>query len=147
MRKFKLAINGNPYEVEIVNIEDTNAEVDVNGVRYQVEIEKKGQVTKTPRLVRSVIEPSTDIVKSVQKTASPTEAKGVGKIKSPLPGIILQIHVKVGDEVKIGHKLITLEAMKMENNINSDKEGKVLSIKVNTRDSVLEGDVLIEIGN
>ena len=147
MRKFKLAINGNPYEVEIVNIEDTNAEVDVNGVRYQVEIEKKGQVTKTPRLVRSVIEPSTDIVKSVQKTANPTEAKGVGKIKSPLPGIILQIHVKVGDEVKIGHKLITLEAMKMENNINSDKEGKVLSIKVNTRDSVLEGDVLIEIGN
>ncbi|KAF0138859.1 MAG: methylmalonyl-CoA decarboxylase subunit gamma [Stygiobacter sp.] len=147
MRKFKLAINGNPYEVEIVNIEDTNAEVDVNGVRYQVEIEKKGQVTKTPRLVRSVIEPSTDIVKSVQKTASPTEAKGVGKIKSPLPGIILQIHVKVGDEVKIGHKLITLEAMKMENNINSDKEGKVLSIKVNARDSVLEGDVLIEIGN
>ena len=147
MRKFKLAINGNPYEVEIVNIEDTNAEVDVNGVRYQVEIEKKGQVTKTPRLVRSVIEPSTDIVKSVQKTASPTEAKGVGKIKSPLPGIILQIHVKEGDEIKVGHKLITLEAMKMENNINSDKEGKVLSIKVNTRDSVLEGDFLIEIGN
>ena len=147
MRKFKLAINGNPYEVEIVNIEDTNAEVDVNGVRYQVEIEKKGQVTKTPRLVRSVIEPSTDIVKSVQKTASPAEAKGVGKIKSPLPGIILQIHVKEGDEVKVGHKLITLEAMKMENNINSDKEGKVLSIKVNVRDSVLEGDVLIEIGN
>ncbi len=108
MRKFKLAINGNPYEVEIVNIEDTNAEVDVNGVRYQVEIEKKGQVTKTPRLVRSVIEPSTDIVKSVQKTASPTEAKGVGKIKSPLPGIILQIHVKVGDEVNIGNNLITL---------------------------------------
>ena len=147
MRKFKLAINGNPYEVEIINIEDTNAEVDVNGVRYQVEIEKKGQVTKTPRLVRSVIEPSTDIVKSVQKTSSPAEAKGVGKIKSPLPGIILQIHVKEGDEIKVGHKLITLEAMKMENNINSDKEGKVLSIKVNVRDSVLEGDVLIEIGN
>ena len=147
MRKFKLAINGNPYEVEIINIEDTNAEVDVNGVRYQVEIEKKGQVTKTPRLVRSVIEPSTDIVKSVQKTSSQAEAKGVGKIKSPLPGIILQIHVKEGDEIKVGHKLITLEAMKMENNINSDKEGKVLSIKVNVRDSVLEGDVLIEIGN
>ncbi|MDP2038869.1 MAG: biotin/lipoyl-containing protein [Ignavibacteria bacterium] len=147
MRKFKLAINGNPYEVEIVNIEDTNAEVDVNGVRYQVEIEKKGTISKTPRLVRSVVEPSTDIVKSIQKTSSPSEVKGVGKIKSPLPGIILQIHVKVGDEVKIGHKLITLEAMKMENNINSDKEGKVLSIKVNTRDSVLEGDVLIEIGN
>lgn len=147
MRKFKLAINGNPYEVEIVNIEDTNAEVDVNGVRYQVEIQKKGQVNKTPRLVRSVVEPSTDIVKTVQKTASPNEAKGVGKIKSPLPGVILQIHVKEGDEVKVGHKLITLEAMKMENNINSDKEGKVVSIKVNQRDSVLEGDVLIEIGN
>ena len=56
------------------------------------------------------------------------------------------MHVKEGDPVKVGAKLITLEAMKMENNINSDKEGVIKSIKVRQGDSVLEGDVLIEIG-
>ena len=74
------------------------------------------------------------------------ESKGVGHVKSPLPGIIINVHVKEGDVVKIGDKLLTLEAMKMENNINSDKEGKIIAVKVQKGDSVLEGDILVEIG-
>jgi glutaconyl-CoA/methylmalonyl-CoA decarboxylase subunit gamma len=147
MKKFKLKINGNQYEVDIVNVEDNTAEVDVNGIRYQVEIDKKIQTSKTPKLVRSFASPSTDVVPSVAKTSSPSSPKGVGNIKSPLPGVILNIHVKEGDVVKVGDKLITLEAMKMENNVNSDKEGKILSIKVKQGDAVLEGDLLVEIGS
>lgn len=146
MRKFKLKINENNYDVDIVNIEDNVAEVNVNGKTYTVEVDKKIQQTKTPKLVRSVASPSTDIVSSTSKTASPTTPKGVGFIKSPLPGTIIALHIKVGDRVKIGDRLLTLEAMKMENNINSDKEGVISAIKVNARDSVLEGDILIEIG-
>jgi glutaconyl-CoA/methylmalonyl-CoA decarboxylase subunit gamma len=145
MKKFKFAINGHQYDVDILHVEDNIAEVDVNGTVYQVEIERKVPTTKTPRLVRAVVSPSTDIVKSQQKTNSPTERKGLGTVKSPLPGIILTIHVKEGDYVKIGDRLLSLEAMKMENNINSDKEGKVEAIRVQKGDSVLEGDVLIEI--
>lgn len=146
MKKFKFTINGNQYEVEIINIEENIAEVEVNGTVYQVELEKKVQTTKTPRLVRSVVSPSTDIVKSQQKTSSPSESKGVGHVKSPLPGVILSVHIKEGDVVKIGDKLITLEAMKMENSVNADKQGKILSVKVKPGDSVLEGEVLVEIG-
>lgn len=146
MKKFKLKINGSQYEVDIINVEDNVAEIEVNGTSYQVEIDKKIQATKTPRLVRSVVSPSTDIVKQVAKTSSPAEPKGVGHVKSPLPGVILHVHVKEGDAVKIGDKLITLEAMKMENNVNADKEGKIISIKVKPGDSVLEGELLVEIG-
>ncbi|MEW6196890.1 MAG: biotin/lipoyl-containing protein [Bacteroidota bacterium] len=146
MKKFKLKINGNQYEVDIINVEDNVAEIEVNGTSYQVEIDKKIQATKTPRLVRSVVSPSTDIVKQVAKTSSPAESKGVGHIKSPLPGVILNVHIKEGDTVKVGDKLLTLEAMKMENNVNADKEGKIISIKVKPGDSVLEGDLLVEIG-
>ena len=71
--------------------------------------------------------------------------KGGGTIKAPLPGTILNVHVKVGDNVVMGQRLISLEAMKMENNIDSDKEGKVGSIKVKKGDAVMEGDVLIVI--
>jgi len=147
MKKFKFTINGNQYETEIVTIEDNIAEVVVNGTRYTVEVDRSIPITKTPKIMRSVAVPSTDAHPSVSKTASPSAPKGTGNIKSPLPGVILELHVREGDSVKIGQKLITLEAMKMENNINADKEGKVVSIKVGKGDSVMEGDILLVIGD
>jgi len=146
MKKFKFTINGNAYDVEIQNIEDNLAEVEVNGTTYKVEVDKTIQTSKTPKLVRSYSVPSTDSAPSIAKTASPTAPKGTGSIKSPLPGVILDLFVREGDLVKVGQKLILLEAMKMENNINADKEGKVVSLKVNKGDSVMEGDILIVIG-
>lgn len=59
MKKFKFTINGNQYEVEIASIENNIAEIEVNGTKYSVEIEKKIQQSKTPRLVRSEVSPST----------------------------------------------------------------------------------------
>lgn len=146
MKKFKFTINGNVYEVDIQNIEDNIAEIDVNGTTYQVEVDRAIQTTKTPKLVRTVSVPSTDSAPSIAKTASPATPKGTGSIKSPLPGVILGIHVKEGDLVKAGDKVITLEAMKMENVIHADKEGRVVSIKVRKDDAVMEGDLLITIG-
>jgi biotin carboxyl carrier protein len=104
------------------------------------------QPVKTPKLIRSVSVPSTDTHPSTAKTSSPSSPKGTGTIKSPLPGVILELFVKEGDTVKIGQRLLVLEAMKMENNIESDKAGKVVSISKNKGDSVMEGDVLIVIG-
>ena len=146
MKKFKFTINGNEYEVEIKNVEDNIAELEVNGTPYTVEVDKAIQTTKTPKLVRAASIPSTDSHPAVAKTSSPAGPKGSGHIKSPLPGVILEVHVKVGDMVKAGQKLITLEAMKMENSIDSDKEGKIISIEKHKGDSVMEGDVLINIG-
>lgn len=146
MKKFKFTISGNQYEAEIVSIDDTIAEVSVNGTLYTVEVDRSIPLTKTPTLVRTMAVPSTDAHPSLSKTHSPGAPKGTGTIKSPLPGVILELHVREGDTVKIGQKLITLEAMKMENNINADKEGKVTSLKVGKGDSVMEGDVLLVIG-
>ncbi len=146
MKKFKFTINGNQYETEILNIEDNHAEVEVNGTLYKVEVDKTMKATKTPKLVRQVSVPSTDSHPSVAKTSSPSAPKGAGNIKSPLPGVILELYVREGDTVNIGQKLLMLEAMKMENNIEADKAGKVISILKQKGDSVMEGDVLIIIG-
>lgn len=146
MKKFKFTIQGNQYDVDIINIEDNTAEVEVNGTIYKVEVDKKLQQVKTPKLVRSVVSPSTESTPSTVKTSSPSAPKGAGHIKSPLPGVILDVHCREGQTVKVGDKLIVLEAMKMENNINADKEGVIKSIKVKAGDSVMEGDTLIEIG-
>lgn len=144
MKKFTFTINGNKYEVEIDSVEKNNAEITVNGTSYNVTLEKDIKPAKTPILTRKLAVPSTEV--SVSKTNKPSDAKGTGLIKSPLPGVILEVLVKEGDVVKIGDKLLIMEAMKMENNINSDKAGKVVSVKVKNGDSVLEGEVLVEIG-
>ena len=146
MKKFKFTINGNQYETEILSIEDNMAEIEVNGTLYKVEVDKAIKTTKTPKLVRSEVVPSTDSHPAVAKTSSPSAPKGTGSIKSPLPGVILEMFVKEGDIVKMGQKLLMLEAMKMENNIEADKAGKVVSILKSKGDSVMEGDILIIIG-
>jgi len=144
MKKFKFIIRGNEYNVEIQSIEDEIAEIEVNGTTYQVEVVKAIKEVKTPKLVRSQVVPAGGADSA--KTSKPSEKKGVGFVKAPLPGTIIEVKVKVGDEVKIGDKLLIMEAMKMENEIRSDKSGKISIIKVNNGDSVLEGDVLVEIG-
>jgi glutaconyl-CoA/methylmalonyl-CoA decarboxylase subunit gamma len=146
MKKFSFTINGTQYDVEIKSIEDNVAEVKVNGFTHSVEFDRVLETTKTPKLVRTEVTPSTDITPSEKKTSSPTGPKGAGYIKSPLPGTILEVYVNIGDVVKSGDKLITLEAMKMENLINSDKGGKIISVNVKKGDSVMEGDILIEVG-
>lgn len=145
MKEFKFTINGSEYSVNINNVEGNIADLEVNGTPYKVEIDKELKQVKTPKLVRPAAIPSTDAHPSVAKTQSPGVATA-GAIKSPLPGVVLELAVRVGDQVKMGQKLLVLEAMKMENNIDSDKEGTIREIKVDKGSSVLEGDVLIIIG-
>ncbi|MFH2141342.1 MAG: biotin/lipoyl-containing protein [Bacteroidota bacterium] len=147
MKKFKFIINGNNYEVEIKSVENNFAELEVNGTIYKVEVDKDIQTVKTPKLVRPKAIPSTDTPKDEDHKVMPEKISKSGtNILAPLPGVILEIIVKVGDTVAIGQKLIVLEAMKMENNIDSDTSGKIIDIKVNKGDSVMQGDPLIVIG-
>lgn len=67
-------------------------------------------------------------------------------VEAPMPGNIFKILVKPGDVVSKGQNVLVLEAMKMENNINADRDGKIVEIKVNKGDSVLEGADLVVIG-
>lgn len=142
-----MKINGNDYAVTINDIEENKTTVTVNGQEYSVEVEGLASKPKTPKVVQKSTVASTDSHPSVARTTSTGASSSAAmSIKSPLPGVILEVLVREGDSVKIGQKLMVLEAMKMENNIESDKEGVVKSIIAHKGDSVLEGDVLITIG-
>jgi len=138
MKKFKFTIRGNDYDVEVKNFEDSVAKVEVNGTCYTVEVHKEVKSTKTPVLVRQEVPYPSRSETKIKKTI------GASTIKAPLPGNIMQVFVKSGDEVKKGDKLLIYEAMKMENSILAEKDGKVSQVKVQPGDSVLEGDILIE---
>ncbi len=143
MRKYKFTIRGNEYEVEIQNFENDIAELEVNGTPYTVEIHRdvKHKQTKTPRLVRPSIPEPSRRDKKIKKDIS----KKSGNVKAPLPGTIMSLAVKEGDEVKKGDKLLVMEAMKMENDVQAPRNGVVAKINVAPNDSVLQNDVLIEI--
>jgi biotin carboxyl carrier protein len=145
MKNYKFTINDNQYSVDIVDIEEQVATVEVNGTSYQVELEM--EVRKpvfTPKPSAKVVTPPTSHVGSSSSGAPKSTAPTGGNvIKSPLPGAVLDIFVKVGDAVKQGQHVIKLEAMKMENNIDADHDGVVKEIRVHKNDSVMEGDVMI----
>ena len=138
MKQYKYKINGNLYNVTVNDVEDNIANVEVNGTSYKVELDKPVKAAPKP-VTRPAAAPKTE---TGVVTKQPTASKKDG-VKSPLPGVILDIKVKEGDTVKRGQTIIILEAMKMENNINANKDGKVAEIKVNKGDSVLEGTDLV----
>lgn len=141
MKEYKYTIDGNKYDVTINEVADTTAKVTVNGVEYTVEWEKpkeeKPKVTVKPV---AAAKPAPAAPASAAPSAAPVKGHA---IKTPLPGVIIDVKVNVGDTVAKGETVVVLEAMKMENNINSDKDGKVVSIAVSKGDTVADGAVLI----
>ena len=129
MKEYKYKINGNVYKVAIGDIEDNIAHVEVNGTPYKVEMEKAPKAVVKP-VVRPVATTPAAPTTTVVKPAAPSSGKS-------------GIKVNVGDAVKKGQTIIILEAMKMENNINADKDGKITAINVSKGESVLEGTDLV----
>ncbi|MCD6346461.1 MAG: acetyl-CoA carboxylase biotin carboxyl carrier protein subunit [Bacteroidales bacterium] len=140
MKKFKFKIQGNPYEVEIKEVEGGIVKVEVNGTKYEVEvdIERQKVPTKTPTLIRKIVNTPKD-------HGMMSKTDGVTLIKAPLPGNIINITKKSGDEVNKGDLVLVYEAMKMENHILAEKGGKIGKIEVSVGDAVLQGDILFEI--
>ncbi|MBO5187551.1 MAG: biotin/lipoyl-binding protein [Prevotella sp.] len=136
MKEYKYTINGNKYEVTIDGIVDNVANIKVNGEDYKVELEPEVKPEKPKVVVRPVVTPS-------PANSSKGRANSQDALKAPLPGVINEVKVNIGDEVKEGDTLVVLEAMKMANNLDAEKSGKVKEICVQPGQSVMEGDNLI----
>lgn len=152
MKQYNFKINGNEYNVTINSVEGNVADVTVVA-SYKVELGTGSGIQVQP-----VQAPAAQPVQTAAPAAAPAQApapapaqaapaaSGAGKaVTSPLPGVIVEISVKVGDAVKAGQQVAVLEAMKMENAIEADHAGTVTAIHVNKGDSVLEGVPIVTI--
>ena len=149
MNTQKYTINDIEYNVAVNSVTGDRAEVTVNGVTYQVKIESGTKSSQAPVAVaQTPIFPAQEPAAQVEAPAAAASAgTGSGKpINSPLPGVIIGVKVKVGDTVKEGQVVAVLEAMKMENEIQSEYSGTVTSINVSQGDSILEGAPIVTIG-
>lgn len=140
MKAYKFKINGKEYNVAVNGIEGKNADVTVNGVNYQVELENEVPAA-APAPAAAAPAPAAEAAPA-PKAAAPAGGKKVG---SPLPGVIISVDVKEGQAVKRGQKVAVIEAMKMENEILAECDGTVSAVHVSKGDSVLEGDDIVTI--
>lgn len=140
MKKYKYTIDNTVYEVEIGDINENVADVVVNGESFKVEMEPEPE----PEKKKVVVKPTA----AAAQESEATPASGVNTanaVKAPLPGVITEIKVNVGDSVSAGDTVVVLEAMKMANNIEAEKSGKVTAICVKQGESVMEDSPLVVI--
>lgn len=145
LKEYKYKINGVNYTVGVGDVVDNQVHVEVNGTSYTVELDKApAQKTSISGPVkRPAAAPRTETGEKV--IAQPAAASGGSSaVKSPLPGTIMSFTVSEGDTVNAGDTVCVLEAMKMENDVHTQKGGVVKKILCNVGDAILEGhDIMI----
>ena len=123
MRVYNIKVNGKKYKVEVIGISEAEP---VKVEKTKVEVQAKAE--------EPVVE------------NKPEVSEGNKTVDAPLQGTILEIKVKVGDEIKKGQTVAILEAMKLENEVVSTVSGKVLEIKVSKGQQVNNKQVLLVVG-
>ena len=151
MNKYQYKVQVVDYEVEIEEVEGNIAKVNVNGIPFEVELQKPINAAKHPTMTRPKVEAPKPVVNTPPTApaaaAQPAAPVGSGApVKAPLPGTVTEIKVTTGQQVNVGDVVLVLEAMKMQNNIEAEYAGTVTSITVKQGDTVMEGSVLMTIG-
>jgi biotin carboxyl carrier protein len=144
MKEIKLEIQGKDYNVTIEEFGPREARVSVNGTSYTVGLKDLGEQIIVEHASFSAAAPAKPAAASAPAATPVSSGSGSGnaQVIAPLPGLILNVLVKVGDKVKAGQKIMIMEAMKMENDITAGIEGTVKTLNVKNGDNISEGDIL-----
>ena len=123
---FSLIIDHKSYEA-VVELRDGNHSVLIDSEMYQVNVTDE----RTQRLAESM--------------GTANDPTGEVVIKSPMPGLIVDVPVNAGDAVSKGQTVVILESMKMENELKAPRDGTINRIEVKKGDSVEQNKVLVTI--
>lgn len=115
------------YQVDIIENSQNQYEILVNGVSYPISVESPFSYKRRKYLAKN------------------KEQSKVERIQAPMPGKIVEFLVEEDQEIKVGEPLLILEAMKMQNEIVSNIQGKVNKINFHPNENVMKDDVLIEV--
>ncbi len=164
MRRYTVEIGGRPYVVDVQEVTADRYQVEVEGQAFEVRLsgdEDLVEVPVTPEILptRGATQPPAQPAPAARSTAAPsvasspppgmrpsTDGQIVGALTAPMPGKILSVEVKQGDQVSRGQTVVMLEAMKMKNAIKSPYDGVVLEVAVQAEQNVAYGDLLVQLG-
>jgi biotin carboxyl carrier protein len=136
-------------QLDAVSVETNNYHILHQNIPYKAEVVSSDFIKKTYQVKVNnstysvtIADELDQLIKAMGFEAG--KAHQVNAIKAPMPGLILEIGVSVGQEVKTNDNLLILGAMKMENSFLSPRDGTIKAIKVNVGDAVVKGQLLIE---
>jgi len=144
-----ILIDGTILDWDIVKISPTSFHILYKNKGYSAELIRQDTSNKTLVIkingkVHTIeVKDQYDLLLEKMGLNSPAAGK-INSVKAPMPGLIVQVNISSGDNVKPGDPLLVLEAMKMENMIKASADAQVKEIKVKKGDSVEKGQVLIE---
>lgn len=150
--KYNFEINQKNFDVTISGITGNTASVLVNGQPYNVRICDQSKTSAQQTAAQSGVTAQTTATPTPiqsQKTGAliPRVVQGQGEpILAPIPGLIMEVRVKVGDAVSVGQIVSILEAMKMENSLTTHVSGRVKEIRVEKGSEVSTGNVIMIVG-
>jgi len=150
--KYQLTIDGKTYEVEVGDVSASPVQVVVDGAVKSVAFttDVSPAASAAPAIVAApaapVPEPAAAPKAEEAPKTAPASAVSGSKVVAPMPGKILSVTVKVGQNVKEGDTVCTLEAMKMEMPIASTASGQVVGIHVAVGQTVAYDDALVTLG-
>jgi glutaconyl-CoA decarboxylase len=142
MKTFELKIGGKDYKVDIERFDGKRAAVKVNGKPFDIDVKKgarsfmPGGVTPPPSLGISQPSPQPAPEPAPEPLAAAPSIAAGGQVVAPMPGMILEVLVAVGDTVTAGAPIMKIEAMKMENVIPAPVAGTVKELLVKQGDRV-----------
>jgi biotin carboxyl carrier protein len=140
---FKVFLDGQPVDADVILAAPNAVSVILNGSAFEVHIAPS--LDGTYKLQTGPHEFQADVRDPRAwrgRKAGGLEAEGRQEIVAPMPGKVVRLLVKVGDEVRAGQGLVVVEAMKMQNEIRSPKSGKVERLHAKEGQAVNAGDVL-----
>jgi biotin carboxyl carrier protein len=121
--KYTVKIADTTYQVEVEDVHARPIVAYVDGERFEVQpdLGRRPMASKEPKDSRA-----TELLRPIQSQPS----ANVNELTAPLPGTVVEIFVRNGDEIETGHVVMIIEAMKMKNSIRSTRAGKVAEVPV-----------------
>ena len=153
--KYNISVKEQTFEIEVGEISQGMARVNVNGTDYDVRIDHYPNAAPSQTIMPSPVIPQRTYVppaapsataapqRAVTPPPAPEALSGGSVVKAPMPGLILDVQVRAGDQVKAGQTVIIMEAMKMENSITVKIDGTVKEIHVQKGAQVMTGHTLL----
>ena len=144
----KGTINNQEFEFDMIKNNENNFHVIMNNISYNIDLveankeEKEVTIKINGEKYTGKVSDELDVLLKKMGIDNLSTNK-VKDLKSPMPGLVLDIFVKVGDEIKEGDNLVVLEAMKMENNLKSPIDGVIKEINCEKSKAVDKNAVLI----
>src|SRR6056297_2240688 len=127
MKKYNITVNGKTYQVEVEEIKGNGQE----------------QTQSEPQQSAPQTTPKQQALEQKSQPSAPAPQAGAKDVTAPMPGTVLEVTVEEGQNVKAGDVVLILEAMKMENEITADTDGKITKIYAPKGTSVNTGDPLV----